>query len=101
MHFSYLKYIFGLKFKAKTMIKDFLKISCITVPNGIICISKTEFNCPSCGKLYTEKDYYSQLDKSKRGLIYKRCKCGIRIGITSDIRGDIRAWDKGTELTTK
>lgn len=73
-------------------------MTCITIPNGIICISKTDFKCPSCDKLFTEKDYYSQLYKSKRGLIYKRCNCcGIRMGITTCIRGDVRVWDKRDE----
>ena len=72
-------------------------MACYTIKDGIICTCETDFICPNCGKLYHEEDYYSQLNKSKKGLIYKKCACGIRIGITSDIRGDIRAWDKRTE----
>jgi len=69
---------------------------------GIVCLCQTDFNCPKCGKLHTEDDYYKQLDKSKHGLIYKKCKgCGVKLGITSDIKGDIRVWLKEEETKLK
>lgn len=62
---------------------------------GYLCVVETEFKCPKCECPHTEDDYYRQLSKSKRGLIYKKCKgCGTKLGITSDIRGDIRVWLK-------
>jgi len=65
---------------------------------GILTLCETDFNCPKCGYLYHEKDYYSQLYNSKRGLIYKQCKgCKTKLGITSDIKGDIHVWIKDEE----
>ncbi len=75
---------------------------CIPVPFGFITIAEVDFVCPQCGKEYHEEDYYTQLYNSKRGLIYKRCKgCGNNIGITSDIRGDVRVWLKKDEKNFK
>jgi hypothetical protein len=66
--------------------------------HGFICVAKTDFKCPKCECLHTEDDYYKQLDKSKHGLIYKKCKgCGTKLGITSDFKGDIHAWLKEEE----
>lgn len=62
---------------------------------GILCMSETDFKCPKCECVHTEDDYYARLDKSKHGLIYKRCKgCKTLLGITTDIRGDVRVWEK-------
>jgi hypothetical protein len=69
---------------------------------GILCMSDTDFKCPVCGCLHTEDDYYARLDKSKNGLIYKHCKgCKRMLGITTDIRGDIRVWEKSEEKSLK
>jgi len=71
---------------------------CIPVDKGILCMSKVEFNCPACGEEYHEEDYYNQLDKSKRGYIYKHCKkCAAHIGISSNIMGDVVVWLKSEE----
>jgi hypothetical protein len=74
---------------------------CITTNIGtdraILCISKVDFRCPVCDRLYTEKDYYKRLDKSKSGVIYKKCSCGFWLGITVDYRGDVRVWRKDEE----
>ena len=73
-------------------------MKCIPIKNGIICISKTDFKCPKCECPHTEDDYYSRIEKSKTGLIYKKCKgCKSMLGITSDVRGDIHAWLKSEE----
>lgn len=67
-----------------------------------ICYIKTEFNCPECGILHTEDDYYDRLVKSKRFLIYKKCKgCFETLGITSDIKGDVVVWLKSEEKRNK
>jgi len=69
---------------------------------GFLCLSETDFNCPVCGYKYTEDDYYKQLNKSEYGIIYKKCKgCKTKLGITTDIRGDIRVWLKSEELGIK
>ena len=75
---------------------------CIQIDNAIITLCETDFKCPKCDYVYHEEDYYSQLDKSKRGLIYKHCKgCKTKIGITTDIRGDVRVWLKNEEAKLK
>ena len=65
----------------------------IKIPDGFITMSHADFNCPVCGQLHSEVDYYKQLNKSKHGLIHKHCKnCNAWLGITSDMRGDIQVW---------
>jgi uncharacterized C2H2 Zn-finger protein len=75
---------------------------CISYQNGpnvgIICLVDTDFKCPACGIGYKESEYYNQLNKSKRGFIYKRCKqCATRIGISTDFKGDVQVWLKSDE----
>lgn len=66
----------------------------IRIPNGIICLVKTDFVCPCCSKQYTEDDYFERLRNSKNGYIHKKCKvCGIRMGISYNITGDTVVWD--------
>jgi hypothetical protein len=70
----------------------------IRIPNGIITMADADFNCPKCECEHTEDDYYARLNKSKRGLIYKQCKgCKTKLGITADMRGDVRVWLKEDE----
>lgn len=65
---------------------------------AIICMAKTDFTCPACDYQHIEADYYSKLDKSKTGLIRMRCKgCKEWLGITADMKGDIRVWMKSDE----
>lgn len=67
--------------------------------NAIISMSESDFKCPKCECPHSEEDYYGRLYKSKSGLIYKSCKgCKTKLGITSDIRGDVRVWLKENEL---
>lgn len=74
----------------------------IKIPNGFISMCNTDFNCPSCKQIHSEEDYYKQLIKSKHGVIHKKCKsCKTWLGITFDIRGDIRVWLKQSELKLK
>jgi hypothetical protein len=65
-----------------------------------ICYIKTDFNCPECGHKHTEDDYYERLRDSKRFLIYQQCKnkmCREKLGISSDIKGDVVVWLKREE----
>ena len=65
-----------------------------------IKFAKTDFNCPHCGKEYTEKDYKRQLEKAKQGFTYKTCKfCETKIGIAIDYRGDVAIWIKDFKIT--
>lgn len=71
----------------------------IRIPNGIITFVSVDFNCPKCDCPHSENDYYAQLYKSKRHFIYKQCKgCKTKLGITTDIRGDVRVWLKEDEI---
>ena len=71
---------------------------CVPIKNGIICFSRTDFNCPKCGIEYHEEDYWNKLYKSKKGLIYIHCKgCKEYLGITTDIQGDVHTWIKSEE----
>ena len=70
----------------------------IRIPNGIISIVDVDFKCPKCECPHSEEDYYDRLYKSKHGLIYKQCKgCKTKLGITTDIIGDVRVWLKEDE----
>jgi hypothetical protein len=72
----------------------------IRIPNGIISIVDVDFKCPKCECPHTNEDYYERLNKSKNGFIYKKCKgCKTKLGITTDIRGDVRVWLKEDEDT--
>lgn len=63
-----------------------------------ISIAKTDFNCPVCNKQYEEKDYYRQLYNSKKHFIYKTCKgCNNKLGISSNIIGNVVVWEKSKE----
>lgn len=71
----------------------------IIIPNGILSICNTDFKCPKCKCLHKEADWYPKYYKSKNGLIYKSCKgCKTKLGITTDIRGDVRVWLKEEEI---
>ena len=75
---------------------------CIPIGSGIICLVETDFNCPNCEYRYEAKDYETRLFNSKRGVIYKTCKgCGRKMGITTDIQGDVRVWLKENETKLK
>ena len=74
----------------------------IRIPNGIISIVDVDFKCPKCECPHEEKDYYPQLYKSKSGLIYKNCKgCKTKLGITSNMMGDVVVWLKEEEKDFK
>jgi len=70
----------------------------IKIPNGIISMADADFRCPKCTCPHSECDYYEQLYKSKHGLIYKKCRgCKTSLGITTDIKGDVKVWLKEDE----
>jgi len=71
----------------------------IIIPNGILSMVDLDFKCPKCECPHSESDYMQRLLNSKTGLIYKRCKgCKVKLGITTDIRGDVRVWLKEDEM---
>lgn len=73
-------------------------MTCIPIKDGIICLAKTDFNCPACGYEYTDNKYSERIQKSKRGYIYLNCeKCGTRIGISANYKSEIDSWCKSDE----
>lgn len=67
----------------------------VVIPNGILSLVDTDFNCPKCSAKYTEDFYYKALNKSKKTYIYKKCLvCSAKMGISSDIKGDVVVWLK-------
>ena len=65
---------------------------------ALITLCDTDFECPACTCLHFEKDYYTRLYNSEKGLIYKSCKgCKAKLGITYDIKGDVVVWLKSEE----
>jgi hypothetical protein len=74
----------------------------LIIPGGFISLVNVDFKCPSCQEAYTEDWYYKALYNSKHGVIYKTCRrCGERLGISSDIRGDTVVWLKTNEPNPK
>lgn len=74
----------------------------IRIPSGFISIVDVDFKCPKCKCQHFEEDYYNRLHKSKNGLIYKSCKgCKTKLGITTDMRGDVHVWLKEYEKLNK
>jgi Pyruvate/2-oxoacid:ferredoxin oxidoreductase delta subunit len=70
----------------------------IVFAGAIVSLSDVDFKCPNCQEKYGPDFYEKQLQESTKGLIYKKCKgCKEKIGITTDIRGDVRVWMKKEE----
>lgn len=73
----------------------------IKIPNGFITLVETEFNCPKCLCHHTEEDYYERLRKSKNYVAYQKCKeCKTKLGVTTNITGDVVVWLKEDENKT-
>jgi len=74
-------------------------MTCKPIKNGIICLSKIEFNCPHCKKYYTDEDekFFKRISKNKKGYTTQKCECGKKFGITTNFKGDM----VGFELLTK
>jgi len=70
--------------------------------NAIITLVDVDFECPKCQCPHSEKDWFERFSKSKTGLIYISCTgCKAKLGVTTDIRGDVRVWLKETEKQIK
>lgn len=70
----------------------------IRIPDGFITLVDVDFRCPSCNQEHNEDDYYKKLSESSNGHIYKKCKgCKETIGITTDMKGDVKVWLKSQE----
>ena len=65
-------------------------MECITIPNGIICLSRTNFTCPHCGEGYEDDDtYLDRCNNNKCGYARITCKeCGKKFGMTYNMKSD-------------
>lgn len=72
----------------------------VSIPDGILLLSNTDFECPKCGQIHNESDWYPKLQKSTESWTTKRCKnkaCNEQLGITMDIMGDVVCWKHSEE----
>lgn len=70
----------------------------VPIHNGILSLVEADFKCPVCGCAHDEDDYFKRMQRSKYGLIYRKCKgCKTMLGITTDMRGDVKVWLKSEE----
>lgn len=70
----------------------------VVIGDVLVTIIDVDFKCPKCECPHQEDDWYPRYKKSKNGLIYRNCKgCKTKLGITTDIKGDVRVWLKEDE----
>ncbi len=70
----------------------------ILLNQAIITLVDVDFKCPKCECPHNEDDYYDRLYKAKKFYIYKNCKgCKTKLGISTDIKGDVVVWLKEEE----
>lgn len=65
-------------------------MTCINIKQGILCIARTEFTCPSCGKHYSDDKevYLTRCNKNKSGITLIKCDCGKAFYMTYNYKGD-------------
>ena len=66
--------------------------------NAIVTLVETDFKCPKCECVHHEDDYFSKMYASDSGFFYQKCKgCKTKLGITTNIMGDVLVWLKEDE----
>lgn len=66
----------------------------VSIPNGILHVCESKADCPYCSKHVPIKDAERVLQNSSNGFNKLKCKgCERFIGVTSDIKGDIRSYE--------
>lgn len=66
----------------------------IRVKDGIIHVGECKAQCPHCTRPIEFEEAEKKLMKSRNGYARHKCKgCKRFIGLTSDIRGDIVAFE--------
>lgn len=71
-----------------------------TPNNGFLTINDVDFKCPRCGHQHIESDYDKRLEKAEEMHIYINCKnrkCGVKIGLATNYKGDVVVWLKSEE----
>ena len=64
-------------------------MTCVPINNGILCLADIDFNCPVCGKEYSDSDekYLNRCNTNKNGCARIKCECGQVFYVTYDITG--------------
>jgi predicted RNA-binding Zn-ribbon protein involved in translation (DUF1610 family) len=59
-------------------------------------ISKVDFNCPKCGKEYSDEDdkYLNRCEKNKNFRTNIKCKCGNSFYMTYNYMGNAVSFEK-------
>ena len=65
----------------------------IRVPSGILTLVESKAECPHCQIKISFEEIEPKWMKSKTGFLKMKCKCGKRIGITSNLHGDFVAYE--------
>ena len=62
---------------------------------GFITFAKIDFNCPHCGKKYSDEDdkYVNRCNSNKDFCTSIKCDCGEKFKMTYDITGKAVAWE--------
>lgn len=87
---------YGINGKFQDRINE--KGELITGSGFHLSMCHNDIECPWCEYKYDSNWYEERLEKSKKGLIYKKCKiCKKSLGITHDLMGDVVVWLKEKE----
>jgi len=71
-------------------------------PGFHLSMAYDKFECPKCKCEHSGEDYDAKLQKSKKSFIYIKCKgCKTKIGVTTDMMGDVQIWLKDEEYKDK
>ena len=65
-------------------------MSCVRIPNGIICFANIDFSCPHCTKGYNddEEKYLERINRNKCAYTKITCSgCKRKFGMTYDYTG--------------
>ena len=73
-------------------------MTCIRSGSAILCFRDVDFNCPFCGKEYSDADdkYLERCNRNKTGITTKTCLCGNRFGICYDYKGNMVSFELKT-----
>lgn len=65
----------------------------IIIPNGIVTMAKSVFDCPNCKLPIVSEDYYARLERTPK--INAKCpKCNTRLTLTINYKNGISAYIK-------
>jgi hypothetical protein len=65
----------------------------IKIDNGIITLNESKAVCPYCDRSIPFDEIEEKYMRQDKHYIRMKCKCRRYIGITTDIRGDFRAYE--------